>query len=105
MPTPDHGPVEQEYREMLNALASALDEFFNPDPNNKKVAFAVLMSPFGAADNGRVNYISNASRSDMMKMMDELLKRWKGFAGHQGRLSIDQMADILAATRGKEFKR
>lgn len=97
-------PVDEEYREMLQAVAKALDEFFNPDLSNKKVAFTLLIAPFGKAEGGRVNYVSNADRRDNIQLMEELLARWKGMAGHQRKLSVDQVLDILKNTRGGKFK-
>jgi hypothetical protein len=94
-------PIQEEYRAMLQAVAQALDEFFNPDLDNKRVAFALLIAPFEGAQGGRVNYVANADRKDVMKILEELLARWKGMSGHQGRLSIDQMMSILNATRGR----
>jgi hypothetical protein len=97
-------PVDEEYREMLKQVAQALDEFFNRDMNNKTVAFTLLIAPFGKAEGGRVNYVSNADRRDNIQLMEELLARWKGMAGHQRRLSVDQVMDILAGTRRGAFK-
>lgn len=96
-------PIDEEYRATLKSVAQALDEFFNPDMNNKTVAFTLLIAPFGKAEGGRVNYVSNADRKDAIQIMEELLARWKGMAGHQGRLGVDQVLDILKNTRGGKF--
>lgn len=67
----DH--IQAEYRQEMNVLASALDEMFNEPGKTKTIAFALLVAPFG--DGERVNYISNAERSDMLDMMQAYLKR------------------------------
>lgn len=61
--------IQREYREKMNVLAELLDEYFNEPNQPKTTAFALLIAPFGADPNGRVNYISNAERADMLKMM------------------------------------
>lgn len=77
MPVKDkHQQIQGEYREKMNALASTLDEFFNGD-RPKKICFCLMVSQFGDMEGGRVNYISNAARPEMIKMLKELLQRWE----------------------------
>lgn len=76
-------PVQTEYADKMNAVASILDEIFNGPPEQiakegRKVGFVLLLSEFGKAEGGRVNYISNGERSDMQKMMVEVLQRQTG---------------------------
>ena len=73
-----HGPVEAEQREVMNALANGLDEVFNPDQAKKTVAFVLLTARFGDVKDGRVNYISNGAREEMVAMLRELLARFEG---------------------------
>ena len=40
-------------------------------------AICLMVAPFGAAPDRRVNYIGNANRADMMAMMEEVIQRWK----------------------------
>jgi hypothetical protein len=64
----------------MNALAVTLDEVLNGEDcpvDQKKIGFILLTAKFGDIKNGRVNYISNGERSDMIKMMEELLGRFK----------------------------
>jgi hypothetical protein len=73
-----HGPIEQDQRAAMNALAGAIDKIFNEDSKDKKVAFVLLTAKFGDIKDGRVNYISNGERSDITSMLHELLARWEG---------------------------
>jgi hypothetical protein len=75
---PTHGPIEQEQRAMMNDLAQALDKFFNGNKKHKNVAFILLTAKFGDIEDGRVNYISNGERADMISMLKEFLARAEG---------------------------
>lgn len=74
-----HGPIEEEQREMMQAIASALDEAFNGilKGHDRKVAFILLTAKFGDIKDGRVNYISNGERGDIITMMKELIGRFE----------------------------
>lgn len=73
----DHGPVQEKYRAMLNALAHGIDDVLNPTKPNT-VGFALLIFEFGKTEGGRVNYISNATREDMIAAMKEWIARAEG---------------------------
>lgn len=78
-----HGPIQEEQRATMNALAQGLDDIFNPPPlpglpRTKKVGFVLLTAYFGQIEDGRVNYISNGEREDMVAMLKELLARFEG---------------------------
>ena len=76
-----HGPIQEQYRKQMNRLAKLIDEFFNGrrKPNRKPtVGFILLTAEFGKIDGGRVNYISNGNREDMIAMMREYLARVEG---------------------------
>lgn len=65
----------------MNKLARVIDEWFNGKrkPNRQpKVGFILLTAEFGKIDGGRVNYISNGNREDMLAMMREYLARAEG---------------------------
>lgn len=70
-------PIQKRYREMMNALAEGIDQILNGKgkPEPKKVGFVLLMFEFGQTEGGRVNYISNADRADMIAAMHEWLAR------------------------------
>ena len=71
----DHQPIEDEYRVKMRALASAIDQIFNEGKKPKELGFALLLFPFGEAPSGRMNYISNAQRSDMLVAVREWLEQ------------------------------
>ena len=85
-----HGPIQQEQREMMNALALLLDSTLNPAPlpglpHQKKIGFVLLTAYFGQIEDGRVNYISNGEREDMVAMLKELLAFFEGQPETAGR--------------------
>lgn len=59
-----HLPIEDQHRALMNDLAHELADLF------KGYGFALLIFPFGEQD-GRMNYISNAPRKDMVAAMEE----------------------------------
>jgi hypothetical protein len=80
-------PIEPEYIEKMNALASVVDELFNGEDKGqaRKVGFVLLVFPFGEGD-GRCNYISNgADRKDIVTMFKEQIKRFEGQPDMTGR--------------------
>lgn len=78
-----HGPIEVEHRDLMNAIAKTLDDFFNPG-DVRRTAFVLLTARFGDIDDGRVNYISNGDRSDIVSMMKETIARFEGRYSDQG---------------------
>lgn len=79
-----HGPIDDEYRAQMRAVAETVDEVFNPPglPGlarpPKTTGFVLLVFPFGDADSGRINYISNGDRADVVTAMKELIARFEG---------------------------
>lgn len=72
-------PISPKYRGAMNALARVLDKALNGKARPKKVGFVLLTFEFGIEDgSGRVNYISNADRRDMIVAMKEWLARAEG---------------------------
>lgn len=70
------GPVQEEYRQMLNDLARGIDAVLNGSERPKQLGFCLLMFEFGiTGGSGRVNYISNANRRDMIVAVKEWLAR------------------------------
>ena len=76
----DHGPITKEHREHMNDLAKMLDQYFNAGANPKRVGFALLVYNFGEdiTGTGRVNYIGNGARPDVLVALKELIARWEG---------------------------
>lgn len=80
--TKDHqlgsGPVDEQYRAQMQAVAESLDAVFNEGVKGKarKVGFVLLVFPFGEGE-GRCNYISNgADRRDIIKLLREQANRF-----------------------------
>lgn len=76
-----HGPVDQEYRDMMQAIVTVLDDSFNRGAKGdaRKVGFCLLVFPFGEEPEGRINYVSNgARREDMITALRELADRFEG---------------------------
>jgi len=74
-------PIQKKYRNAMNKLARHLDVVLNgPRKPGRKpvVGFILLTAEFGKIDNGRVNYISNGEREDMIAMLREYLARVEG---------------------------
>lgn len=86
-----HGPIQKEVALDMNRLAEGLDIAFNGAPPKppmtweKRWGFVLLTAEFGRIEGGRVNYISNGERSDMVAMLKELLARFEGQADVAGR--------------------
>jgi hypothetical protein len=73
-------PIEQRYRDQMNAVAKALDETFNGDAKGKdrKTGFVLLVFPYQDTE-GRCNFISNgADRKDIVTMFKEMIARFEG---------------------------
>ncbi len=74
-------PIQEQYRRVMNKIARAIDEALNGKrkPGRKpKVGFVLLTAEFGKIEGGRVNYISNGEREDMIAMLREYLARVEG---------------------------
>lgn len=72
-------PIEEKFREQMNALAWTLDDVLNPgfqESGERKTGFCLMMFNLGEGP-GRSNYISNCRRDDMIKLMEEQLAKFK----------------------------
>ena len=76
------GPIEMSLLDLMNSLAAGVDAILNgkdvlENPELRKNGFVLLVFPFND-DSGRCNYISNgASRTDIVKMFKEQIKRFE----------------------------
>lgn len=70
-----HLPIEAEHHATMNATAEALGEIF------KGYGFALLVFPLGEND-GRMNYVCNCERGDMLTAMREFIAHNEGRAHH-----------------------
>jgi hypothetical protein len=76
-------PIQEQYRAQMNELAHMIDEWLNGPmlPGiPPKLGFLLLVAEFGRIEGGRVNYISNGERRDMIAMLREYLARLEGRA-------------------------
>lgn len=67
--------------EYMRTLAAALDDLLNPNlqGDQRKVGFALLTYNFDEGPSGgRVNYIGNGKREDVLVAMKEVVARWEG---------------------------
>lgn len=77
------GPIPEEYRATMNAIATTLDEFLNGKDArtpNAKIGFVLMVFPFGENKGltGRTSYISNGRREDIVVLLKEQLARFEG---------------------------
>lgn len=76
------GPIDTQYREMMNQLAGLIDRAFNGEAKgpDRKNGFILILFPFDETTNDepRMNYISNASRDDVVVMLKEQIARFEG---------------------------
>jgi hypothetical protein len=73
-------PIDQKYRDQMNAVAEALDRIFNGEARGaaRKAGFVLLVFEYGEKQ-GRCNYISNgADRKDIVTLFKEQIKRFEG---------------------------
>jgi hypothetical protein len=86
MPELGDGPIQPEYYAQMNAVAKGLDEIFNGDKKGeaRTTGFVLLVFPFNDTDGG-CNYISNATREDVVVMLKEQLARFQGQPEMKGR--------------------
>lgn len=72
----DHGPIEPELHDLMNALAHGIDEILNgkdcPD-DQKKIGF--FLTAFHFDEPGLFNYISNADKLDVRAMLKDVVAR------------------------------
>lgn len=76
-------PIEPKLEDMMNALARGINEVLN-EPGQKKNGFCLMVFPFEGFE-GRANYISNASRKDIIVLLKEQLARFQGQPDIKGR--------------------
>ena len=73
-------PIQAEYIEEMNAIATVLNETFNGKLKGdaRKTGFVLLVFPFGEKE-GRCNFISNgADRRDIVTLFKEMIRRFEG---------------------------
>lgn len=68
-----HGPVEEQHEVVMNAIAGVLEDLLKP------FGFCLLVFDKNTPS-GRMNYICNCDRDDMVTAMKEFI------ANHEGRV-------------------
>lgn len=73
-------PIGENQRVMMSALAQHLDDILNGEKRPRAVGFALLIYNFGEdlRGSGRINYIGNGERADVLVALKELIARWEG---------------------------
>lgn len=71
-------PIDKKHRKKMNTLAEFLDTRFNGmlRGSARKIGFTLLIFPLKAP--GRMNYLCNANRADMIASMKQLISQWEG---------------------------
>lgn len=70
-----HGPIERPLREVMNDIGHMIGSAVK---QKGEYGFVLLVFGFGTRK-GRMNYISNARREDMIVALKELVARFEGF--------------------------
>lgn len=70
----------QDTNGFMNSLAAGLDDVLNPerDTKGKKFGFALLVYELDKPMAGRVNYVGNGKREDVLAALKEVVGRWEG---------------------------
>ena len=69
------GPIQPEYHDVMNSLARGIDKILNAGAP-EKWGFALIV--FGEKLDGRINYICNDDRQDMLVALKEFIARNEG---------------------------
>ena len=71
-------PIETKHHAIMNGLAQAINDALNGEERPNKIGFCLHVFQIGQTEGGRVNYISNCDREDMLIAMKEWLARAEG---------------------------
>ncbi|MEQ9244508.1 MAG: hypothetical protein RLO21_00820 [Nitratireductor sp.] len=79
-------PIGKRYRKKMNRVANQLDEAFNSSTRGhaRKTGFALLVFDMDMIEGGRMNWISNARRGDMIVALKEMVAQLEGRASPKG---------------------
>lgn len=95
-------PIQPEFHKVMNDLAVELDARFNGPAHAlrvRKVGFFLAVFHFGDPDPGkRFNYISNADKLDVEKMLSDIMERLrKRIVAGKGH-TLAERSDAMART-------
>jgi hypothetical protein len=68
-------------KQQMRGIAHALEQIFNGDRrgDERKTGFVLLVFPFGEADKGRCDFVSNcADRCDFVTLFKGMIARFEG---------------------------
>jgi hypothetical protein len=71
-------PIDPKVAIVMNELAQAINIVLNGKDRPNKIGFCLHVFQIGYTEGGRVNYISNCNREDMLTAMKEWLARAEG---------------------------
>jgi len=72
-------------KNMMQSMASALDEVLNEKGKKKKNGFVLLVFPLDRPEGQRTNYVSNGQRQDIIVALKEIIARFEGQPQQSGR--------------------
>lgn len=83
------GPIQEEYRALMNQIAASLDKVFNGDKKegHRTTGFVLLVFPYDDHEGAknRCNFISNgADRKDIALLFKEMIARFEGQPAMKG---------------------
>lgn len=75
--------TQEQTEILLRSIITTLDDLVN-GPGPKKTGMTLLMYPFGEVPDGRMNYVSNSNRKDMICALKEMIAVLEGRALQDG---------------------
>ena len=75
--------IDPKYEDSMKELGRFIEKKLTVD-GGKKVGFCLILFEFGAANAGRVNYLSNAQRKDIAPLLMEMSARFSGTPSAEG---------------------
>jgi hypothetical protein len=77
----------EQTAEYMKSIAAEINREINGKAHapNPELGFVLLIFPFNGPEGARTNYVSNASRKDILVALKEIVARFDGQAGLKGR--------------------
>lgn len=67
----------------MQAIAEVVDTVINPHgPENRTLAFALIIAKFGDQEEGRIEFVSNADGESMCDLLTEYVKARRSHETH-----------------------
>lgn len=77
--------ADAETKNVMQSIASVLDDVLNGSHRPKQNGFVVLVFPVDGPEGARTNYVSNCDRKDIIAAMKEVVARFEGQPSQTGR--------------------